>query len=948
MPQIPIYQQQTTPQGLVNVEPSRAGGATGRVVEQVGGQVGAIGQQIAGVMGQQNAAAEAAQMQIDAERRALQNEEARVLASAWAARAEGEFRTKREIWELERVTENGSLAINDMSPYNSFEANVEESSKGILEEANKVNPLIGRYLAPALQHIANSEGERLRGFQKKRRDDYVVATVERGIEEDAKTIFQSDDPARDFKRLSDSWETQFKRREIEGLGYDNLIPWESRDKAREYARKLHTTAAEQRALDIQGPENYLRERGLNPDGKPLTTTRRLRAGAAMPEKVQPWASDIEAAATEAGIDPMFLASVMEQESRGNASAKSPKGAIGLMQLMPATAAGLGVDPNDPKQNLRGGGIYLAQQLSRFDGDLDKALAAYNAGPATVQKAVNAAGPDGDWKAAMRQFQSAENFEQTKNYVASIRKEYDSKVEEVPAQVGQLPPSWSKLTPEEQVRWREQAVRAASQKRAEGAESMRTWFQNAEALAKAGQVPQGAPSFADAVRVYGPDRGVQMWEQGQSLVRLGQNMAGLADLSNEEIQRRASALQPDPNDQSTFAVKSAVHGDFLRAADAVVRERNRDPLQWALQNNPDVKKSADRFMQAPTDPVARDAYVNAAAAAQRRYRASSPKLLTEGQAQQLLVSLTDPTKYEAVPAQIQQLAQQWGPHWPAVYGQLSKDLPPAVDVIASGVAPQTGATLARLMPVKTEDLRKSVLPEDRRIVTNEIAAAFDPFSRSLMATDASAGREKGSRFVEQGERLALHYIGQGMAAGPAVRRAKADLLDRYEFVEQEGSLRDPSGGVLTTRPVFRVPKDHDADMVEKGADRLKQSVDPANLFPIQGMQPGPWAAEIKRRGYWVTTPDETGLELHVGGFPVADKNQRKIVATWADLTAQGAAPGFWGKFREGFTGQGTTPYQPFDPSLRPAAGGDASRVAAPPRSPYQQPGAAQGIPGVPLR
>lgn len=947
MPPIPLYQQQTTPQGLVNVEPSRAGGATGRVVEQFGGALGQVGQQIASVMGQQNAAAEAAQMQIEAERRRRDEEDANLLAMGLAAQAESEAKVVRESWELD-MDEGGNVQAN--RPFKSFEDEAEAAHKVILEKATKANPLVGRRLGIMLQQVRSVEGEKLRGAQEKRRGAYVRDVVQNGVQADAQSVFASEDPQREFARTFGSWDAQLGRRTIDDAtkAIDPRITWEDREQLKEGARRLLTTTAEQRSLDIQGPENYLRERGLNPDGKPLTTTRRLRAGAAMPEKVQQWQGDIETAATAAGVDPMLLASLVQQESGGKADALSSAGARGLAQLMPATAAGLGVDPNDSKQNLLGGGIYLAQQLSRFDGDLDKALAAYNAGPATVQKAVDAAGPDGDWKAAMRQFQSAENFEQTKNYVASIRKQYDSKVEEVPAQVGQLPASWSKLTPEEQVRWREQGVRAASQKRAESAESMRTWFSNAEALAKAGQVPQGAPSFADAVRVYGPDRGAQMWQQGQSLVRLGQNMAGLADLSNEEIQRRASALQPDPNDQNTFAVKSGVHGDFLRAADAVVRERNRDPLQWALQNNPDVKKAADVFVQAPTDPRARDAYVNASAAAQRRYGATSPKLLTEGQAQQVLLSVTDPTKYESVPGQVQALAQQWGPHWPAVYAQLSKDLPPAVDVIASGVAPQTGATLARLMPVKTEDLRKSVLPDDRRTVSQEIAAAFDPFSRSLMATDASAGREKGSRFVEQGERLALHYIGQGMAAGPAVRRAQSDLLDRYQFIEQEGSLRDPSGGVISTRPVFRVPKDHDADLVEKGADRLKLSVDPTNLFPIQGMQPGPWAAEIKRRGYWVTTPDETGLELHMGGFPVADKSQRKIVATWADLTAQGAAPGFWGKFREGFTGQGATPYQPFDPSLRPDAGGDASRVAAPPRSPYQQPGAAQGIPGVPLR
>ena len=65
---------------------------------------------------------------------------------------------------------------------------------------------------------------------------------------------------------------------------------------------------------------------------------------------------------------------------------SPKGAQGLAQLMPGTARELGVDPADPFANLEGGARYLRAQLDRFDGDVEKALAAYNAGPGRVEAA----------------------------------------------------------------------------------------------------------------------------------------------------------------------------------------------------------------------------------------------------------------------------------------------------------------------------------------------------------------------------------------------------------------------------------------------------------------------------------------------------------------------------------------------------------------------------------
>ena len=87
-------------------------------------------------------------------------------------------------------------------------------------------------------------------------------------------------------------------------------------------------------------------------------------------------------AIEEGIDPELLLRVMYTENKGRQGPRSEKGAIGLMQLMPGTAEELGVDPNDPEQNTRGGARYLKQMLARFES-IPLALAAYNAGPGNV-------------------------------------------------------------------------------------------------------------------------------------------------------------------------------------------------------------------------------------------------------------------------------------------------------------------------------------------------------------------------------------------------------------------------------------------------------------------------------------------------------------------------------------------------------------------------------------
>ncbi|MEO6716699.1 MAG: lytic transglycosylase domain-containing protein [Novosphingobium sp.] len=86
------------------------------------------------------------------------------------------------------------------------------------------------------------------------------------------------------------------------------------------------------------------------------------------------------------LSPALLEALVWQESRWHHDAISPKGAVGLTQLMPATARELGVDPHDPIANLDGGARYLRLMLDHFNGDVVKALAAYNAGMNRVERA----------------------------------------------------------------------------------------------------------------------------------------------------------------------------------------------------------------------------------------------------------------------------------------------------------------------------------------------------------------------------------------------------------------------------------------------------------------------------------------------------------------------------------------------------------------------------------
>ena len=113
--------------------------------------------------------------------------------------------------------------------------------------------------------------------------------------------------------------------------------------------------------------------------------QRLSIAAPVPVPAQ-WSTKIAELSQRFDLSPSLIAALVWQESRWRPDAVSPVGARGLAQLMPATARELGVDPRDPAANLEGGARYLRQQLDAFDGDIERALAAYNAGPGRVRRA----------------------------------------------------------------------------------------------------------------------------------------------------------------------------------------------------------------------------------------------------------------------------------------------------------------------------------------------------------------------------------------------------------------------------------------------------------------------------------------------------------------------------------------------------------------------------------
>lgn len=116
---------------------------------------------------------------------------------------------------------------------------------------------------------------------------------------------------------------------------------------------------------------------------PLPVARRSLTAAT---RARAFAPDVVRAGDRYAVSPALIDAIAHVESRYDPAAVSRARAAGIMQLMPGTARDLGVDPRDPAANIRGGTAYLRQLLNRFDGDVVRTIAAYNAGPGAVARA----------------------------------------------------------------------------------------------------------------------------------------------------------------------------------------------------------------------------------------------------------------------------------------------------------------------------------------------------------------------------------------------------------------------------------------------------------------------------------------------------------------------------------------------------------------------------------
>ncbi|EIJ42827.1 soluble lytic murein transglycosylase-like protein [Beggiatoa alba B18LD] len=188
------------------------------------------------------------------------------------------------------------------------------------------------------------------------------------------------------------------------LHLSNKPPITTQDEAMLYSRSYKLDTPTPRSVYLPIPQALLLPNRFTPPSRQVATLSTVTTQAIRATRKTDYDSYIQLAALDTRVEEALLHAVIKVESNYNAMAVSPKGATGLMQLMPNTASRFGVlDSTNPQENIQGGSKYLRYLLDLFNNDLSLALAAYNAGEGAVMKYGNTIPP----------------YPETQNYVIKV-------------------------------------------------------------------------------------------------------------------------------------------------------------------------------------------------------------------------------------------------------------------------------------------------------------------------------------------------------------------------------------------------------------------------------------------------------------------------------------------------------------------------------------------------
>jgi hypothetical protein len=434
-----------------------------------------------------------------------------------------------------------------------------------------------------------------------------------------------------------------------------------------------------------------------------------------------------------------------------------------------------------------------------------------------------------------------------------------------------------------------------------------------AAGRAGALPAAGKTAEDFIREYGYGDGEKRFKTYGDELQLGIDAHAMAGMSSEDRAAMIERYTPEPGEGYAAAAKrqdalvavdksiEASHAATEKrvnaladAADKLTKERDQDPAAYAIKYMPGVSDSWGKLQDArnsgPLNPAldpaaaARD-YAATTLFEQRRLGVApdaitiAPKSYLDGFTKAITAAADsdDATKRTALIGQVQREAAMWGDNWPTVMRQMAPTAQPIVRAIAAGADP---VAMTRLLSLGKDENPGKLLKEQNETKFKDVTTALNtemaPFLGSLVGRQRD--RDFGA-YYGLGEKLASLYVRDGDDASTAAHKAFNALVgNRYEF-----------------RDTWRMPKSAgvSADDVQAGVEDAKLAVrnGTLNIRPaINDIGVADNRADsfskFARDGRWVTSADQSGLNLVYDDRFVKTQDGKPLLLTWADLATRG--------------------------------------------------------------
>ncbi|HID4193129.1 transglycosylase SLT domain-containing protein [Klebsiella pneumoniae] len=598
--------------------------------------------------------------------------------------------------------------------------------------------------------------------------------------------------------------------------------------------------------------------------------------------------------TDTPSESQLFSAMIWQESGGNQYGKdgaplvSPKGAVGVAQVMEDTgpeAARLAGVPwdrdkwlNDPRYNAKLGQAYFGAQMKKYDNNPVLAVAAYNAGPGSVDGWIKQFGDPRTGAVSNEQFVAAIPYDETRNYVAKVTGSAPAIPGTATMQNLINQPFWDAMSPQNKSAMMSKVAGMYDMQAAAGRVSLQSRMQDDMAKLESGK-PVNPVSEREWLAVMplqaSPAERIQMresFQQYQQAMTLQPVYQSIVQGSAKQGIAAVQSMVPQENDPD-FKFKQSLYATAQAKLNQVIKARESDPGAWLQSNSPVVKNA---FEQYQNNQASGEYLVSRLQAEKDRLGINSKKVLPESMVNNL-ISQIDNNKESSVTA-IQSVAQSFGKYSDQVMQQVQKSAYPALQVIMATNNPRAANALWQNRSVKTSDLRGSFEKTDADSADSSWNDQAKDFAGTMVVQPG--GSAVWNNFNEQGKRLTYIYMQRGMSSGDAAKKAYQDVL----------------GEQYQTSGTWRIPNTAGQDIrdVRDGANVYLKNLSADQIMPLIGDSRLPdevnreqSISRIRDNAQWVTNSDETGLTLMMNGLLVNNAQGQPITVPFADLAKLGA-------------------------------------------------------------